>query len=148
MTEQSEIIKEHIETIKSTFYSVLDDYKKYYVFYHSHPDVDEYQTYYLQSKNQLNNLVKELFEISKSIHIKIGELSDETSDTYTSLKEERTHFENLSKKVSNLTGTKNGSEMLIDDFKEKYNQQYYSNIQLFLGCLLVGYAMKYTFTIE
>jgi len=148
MTEQSEVIEERIEAIKSTFNSVLDDYKKYYVFYHAHPEVNDYQNYYLQSKNQLTNLVKELFEISKTIHIKIGELSDETSDTYNSLKEERTHYEKLSKKVSNLTGTKNGSEMLIDDFKEKYNQQFYSNMELFLGCLLVGYAMKYTFRSE
>jgi hypothetical protein len=150
MTEysQSEMIEERIEAIKSTFASVLDDYKKYYVFYHAHPEVNEYQNYYLQSKNQLNNLVKELFEISKSIHIKIGELSDETSDTYNSLKEERMNYDNLSKKVSNLTGTKNGSEMLIDDFKEKYNEQFYNNIELFLGCLLVGFAIKYTFRSE
>lgn len=148
MTEQSEIIKEQINTIKSTFDSVLDDYKKYYVFYHAHPEVNEYQNYYLQSKNQLNNLVKNLFEISKNINIKIDELSDETSDVYNSLKEERVNYENLSKKVNSLNGTKNGSEILIDDFKKSYNKQFYNNIELFMGIFLVGVAMKYTFRSE
>jgi hypothetical protein len=148
MTEQSENIAQRIEAIKSTFTSVLDDYKKYYVFYHAHPEVDEYQNYYLQSKNQLNNLVKELFEISKNIHIKLDELSDETSDVYNNLKEERLTYEKLSTKVNSLTGTKNGSELLIDDFKKRYNQQFYSNIELFFGIILVGIAMKYTFRNE
>lgn len=148
MTEQSEIISEQINSIKSTFNSVLDDYKKYYVFYHSHPEVNEYQNYYLQSKNQLNNLVKDLFNISKNIHIKINELSDETSNVYNSLKEERENHKELSKRVNSLTGTKNGSEMLIDDFKKKYNEQFYNNIELFIGILLVGFAIKYTFRSE
>lgn len=148
MTEQSENIAQRIEAIKLTFTSVLDDYKKYYVFYHAHPEVDEYQNYYLQSKNQLNNLVKELFEISKNIHIKLDELSDETSDVYNNLKEERLTYEKLSTKVNSLTGTKNGSELLIDDFKKRYNQQFYSNIELFFGIILVGIAMKYTFRNE
>jgi uncharacterized coiled-coil DUF342 family protein len=148
MTEQSENIAQRIEAIKLTFTSVLDDYKKYYVFYHAHPEVDEYQNYYLQSKNQLNNLVKELFEISKNIHIKLDELSDETSDVYNNLKEERITYEKLSTKVNSLTGTKNGSELLIDDFKKRYNQQFYSNIELFFGIILVGIAMKYTFRNE
>jgi hypothetical protein len=148
MEEQSQNIQEKIEAIKSTFNSVLDDYKKYYVFYHSHPEVNEYQNYYLQSKTQVNNLAKELFDISKTIHIKIDELSDETSDVYNNLKEERFNYDELSTKVNSLTGTKNGSEILINDFKEKYNEQFYNNAELFLGILLVGFAMKYTFSSE
>jgi hypothetical protein len=148
MTEQSEIIKEQIDSIKSTFDSVLDDYKKYYVFYHANPEVNEYQNYYLQSKNQLNNLVKDLFNISKNIHININELSDETSNVYNSLKEERENYEKLSKRVNSLTGNKNGSEILIDDFKKKYNEQFYNNIKLFIGIILVGFTMKYTFRSE
>jgi hypothetical protein len=148
MTEQSEIISEQINSIKSTFYSVLDDYKKYYIFYHTHPEVNEYQNYYLQSKNQLTKLIKDLLNITTNINIKINELSDETSNTYNTLKEERVAYEDLTKKVNSLTGTKNGSKMLIDDFKEKYNEQYYNNIELFFGILLVGLAMKYTFSNE
>lgn len=148
MEEQSQIISERIEAIKSIFKSVLDDYKKYYVFYHAHPEVNEYQNYYLQTKTQLNNLAKELFEISKTIHIKIDELSDETSDVYNNLKEERFNYDELSKKINSLTGTKNGSEILINDFKEKYNEQFYNNVELFLGVLIVGFAMKYTFSSE
>jgi hypothetical protein len=148
MEEQSQIIQERIEAIKSTFKSVLDDYKKYYVFYHAHPEVNEYQNYYLQSKTQLNNLAKELFDISKTIHIKIDELSDETSDVYNNLKEERFNYDELSTKVNSLTGTKSGSEILINDFKEKYNEQFYNNVEIFLGVLLVGLAMKYTFSSE
>jgi len=148
MTEQSEITKEQINSIKSTFNSVLDDYKKYYVFYHAHPEVNEYQNYYLQSKNQLNNLVKDLFNISKNIHIKINELSDETSEVYNNLKQERINYKKLSTKINSLTGTKNGSEILINDFKKSYNQQFYSNIEIFIGIFLVGFAMKYTFRRE
>ena len=36
---------EKIVTIKSQFFSALDDFKKYYVYYNKNPEVNEFQNY-------------------------------------------------------------------------------------------------------
>lgn len=146
MAEQSQIIKEQIETIKTTFLSVLDDYKKYYVFVNVHPEVEEYQRYYEQTTSQLSLLVKKLMDISNGINEKIKELNDETSYTYNQLSKETKKYDKLTKLLNGLTMTKNGTEILIDDFKEQYNKQYYYNVEMILGILLVSGLIKYTFS--
>ena len=41
--------QEKINSINSSFLSALDDFKKYYIFYHKNPDVDEYSDNFLNS---------------------------------------------------------------------------------------------------
>ena len=43
MNSQALTFDEKINNIKTSFFSVLDDFKKYYVFYNKNPEVDEYQ---------------------------------------------------------------------------------------------------------
>ena len=40
--------------------------------------------------------------------------------------------------LTNLQNTQNGSEILIDDSKTKYNEQYYKNIQIIVGIFIVS----------
>jgi len=44
----------------------------------------------------------------------------------------------LEKIMNNLKNTHNGSEILIDDSKNEYNLQYYYNIEIFLGILIIS----------
>ena len=55
------------------------------------------------------------------------------------LQDEKKLNSELMKLISNLTNTKTGSELLIDDSKEEYNTQYYYNWELIIGiCIISG----------
>jgi hypothetical protein len=40
--------------------------------------------------------------------------------------------------ISNLQNTHNGSEILIDDSKEKYNKQWTRNVEMFLCIIFIS----------
>ena len=65
---------EKIDSIKEQFFSALDDFKKYYVYYNKNPEVNEFQNYYATSKGQLQTMSKDLFlttnDIDKNIEFK------------------------------------------------------------------------------
>ncbi len=46
LIKQAKHFNEQINNIKSQFFSALDDFKKYYVYYNKNPEVDEFQSYY------------------------------------------------------------------------------------------------------
>ena len=70
---KSQQFEEKINNIEKQFFSALDDFKKYYVFYNKNPEVNEYQNYYVNSKSQLQSMSSDLFlttnDISKNIEL-------------------------------------------------------------------------------
>jgi hypothetical protein len=143
--EETQQIHDKIHGIKSSFLSVLDNYKKYYVFSNLNPSVEEYQQAYFESKNQLSNLLKEILQIIYDTYQKINNLNTNTKEIYNDLSKSKQENILLNTKIKNLKNTKQGSNVIIDDFKEKYNDQFYYNLEIFLGILLVGGIIKTTF---
>jgi Rad3-related DNA helicase len=128
----------NINNIKDTFFSILDDYKKYYIFTNKNPEVDEYQNYYLDAKNQLLDLSNKLLNMSKNIENNILELNKKNKLLIKKLNEEKEENEELNELLRSLKSTENGSKELINNTKELYNNQYYQNIELFFGILIVS----------
>jgi hypothetical protein len=135
---QSKQFNEKINTIKSQFFSVLEDFKKYYVYYNKNPEVNEFQNYYVNSKGQIQNLSRDLFLISNNIDKNIEILNKNMSVISEQLNKEKTMNKELMNLISNLENTQNGSEILIDDSKLKYNSQYLKNWELVIGIIIVS----------
>jgi len=134
---QSKQINEKINAIKSQFFSALDDFKKYYVYFNKNPEVNEFQNYYANSKGQIQTMSRELFLTSNNIDKNIEELDKKVSDISVRLKKEEELYKKLTKMLANLDNTRNGSEILIDDSKRIYNLQYYKNVEIFFGIIIV-----------
>jgi hypothetical protein len=134
----SEQNTEKINSIKTQFFSALDDFKKYYVYYNKNPEVDEFQNYFANSKGQLQTMSKDLFLITNNINRHIEILDDEMKDIAVKLEEEKKSNVELTKMFTNLQNTKDGSAILIDDSKEEYNRQYYANWEIILGIFVVS----------
>jgi midasin (ATPase involved in ribosome maturation) len=134
---QSKQFNEKINTIKSQFFSALDDFKKYYVYFNKNPEVNEFQNYYANSKGQLQTMSKELFLTTNNIHQNIEKLDEQMSSISVKLEEEEKLYKKLMELLQNFDNTHNGSEILIDDSKEKYNIQYYKNVELFIGIIII-----------
>jgi hypothetical protein len=144
MNSQAEKFNEKIDNIKNSFFSVLDDFEKYYVYYNKNPEVDEFQNFYSNSKGQLQQLSSQMFLVTNNIQQKIQDLDSDMNVSSTKLESEKELNGELSKLVNNIQTTQSGSEIMIDDAKEEYNIQYYKNIELIIGTLfIIKLIMKY-----
>ena len=138
LIKQAKHFNEQINNIKSQFFSALDDFKKYYVYYNKNPEVNEFQNYYANSKSQLQTMSKDLFLTTNNIDKNIEILDNEMVDISIKLEKQKELHTEMSELINNLQNTQNGSEILIDDSKTKYNLQYYKNLELFIGILMVS----------
>ena len=75
MNPQANKFDEKIKGIKNSFFSALDDFKKYYVFYNKNPEVDEYQNFFATSKGHLQGLNSDIFVVTNSIQKNIKDLN-------------------------------------------------------------------------
>jgi hypothetical protein len=135
---KSQQFDEKINNIEKQFFSALDDFKKYYVYYNKNPEVNEFQNYFLNSKSQLQSMSKDLFLTTNDISKNIEILDNQMKDTPVKLNDEKKIYDELMNTLGNLQNTKDGSEILINDSKEEYNKQYYYNFELIGGILIVG----------
>ena len=135
---QAKQFEEKIDTIKTQFFSALDDFKKYYVYYNKNPEVNEFQNYYANSKGQLQTMSKDLFLTTNNIDKNIEDLDNEMLQISIKLENEKKLNKEMSELINNLQNTQNGSEILIDDSKTKYNIQYYKNVEIFIGILILS----------
>ena len=146
--EEANQFNEKINNINAQFFSALDDFKKYYVYYNKNPEVTEFQNYYANSKGQLQSLSKELVTTTNNINKSIESLDTEMSSNAIQLEREKKRNKELTKLVFNLENTQNGSEILIDDTKVNYNIQYYKNWELIAGILVTGIMLGRWFTVK
>ena len=143
LIKQAKQFNEQINNIKSQFFSALDDFTKYYVYYNKNPEVNEFQNYYANSKSQLQTMSKDLFLTTNNIDKNIEFLDNEMLQISIKLENEKKLNKEMIELINNLQNTQNGSEILIDDSKTKYNLQYYTNVEIFIGILiLTGFLTK------
>ena len=135
---QAKQFDEKINNTKTQFFSVLDDFKKYYVYYNKNPEVSEFQNFYINSKSQLQTMSKDMFLITNDIDKNIESLDKGMASIAVKLETEKQLNAKLMKLLSNLENTQNGSEILIDDSKDSYNIQYYYNWEMFIGIVILS----------
>ena len=143
MNPHANKFNEKIKTIKDSFFSALDDFKKYYVFFHKNPEVDEFQNFFINSKGQLQKLNAEIFLVTNQIQKNIKDLDMEMRTVSKKLEDEKKLNEELMKLINQIRTTQDGSEIMIDDAKEEYNIQYYKNWEIFMGIVIfTGISVK------
>jgi hypothetical protein len=138
LEQASKLYNEKLKDYSNTFFSVLDDFKKYYVFTHKNPDVDEYQNYFLNSKNQLQNINKDIILLSNKIKKDIEKLNHVVTRVNIQLGDEKDLNGELLKLVQNIKNSNNGSSLLLDETTSIYNKQYLYNTELVILIFILG----------
>ncbi len=137
MDHQSQIFADKINNIKTTFFSALDDFKKYYVYFNKNPEVNEFQNYYANSKGQLQTMSRDMFVTTNNIEKSIEDLNSQMEIVALKLEDEKKLNGELIKLISGLENTQNGSALMIDDSKEEYNLQYFKNWQYIISIAII-----------
>jgi len=137
MNPEAKIYQEQINNKANSFLSALDDFKKYYVYYNKNPEVQEYNKNFTDSKEQLQTLSSDVFEITNTIQRKIEEKNRAMSGIEMKLKRQKVISQEQEKAVNNLKSVQAGSSVMIDDSKTDYIFNYYKNIEIFIGILIL-----------
>ena len=138
---QAKQFEEKIDTIKTQFFSALDDFKKYYVYFNKNPEVNEFQNYYANSKGQLQTMSRDMLVTTNNIEKNIEDLNIQMETVSLKLEDEKKLNGELIKLISGLENTQNGSVMLIDDSKEEYNIQYFKNWQYIISIIILSFTI-------
>ena len=137
--------EEKINIINTQFFSVLDDFKKYYVYFNKNPEVNEFQNYYVNSKSQIQTMIRNIFMLTNSIDKSIENLDSQIQLVSLKVEDEKKLNIEFTKLLKDLNNTKNGSEVLINDSKEEYNEQYYYNWEMVFGIFIASATLTMLF---
>jgi Trp operon repressor len=140
-----QVFLSQINTLKEKLPSILDDFKKYYVFYNKNPEYNEYQQIFENIKGNLQNINSELFMTTNNIEKDTESINDRLQKINALIAKEKIKNRQLKKRLGIVEKKYNGSDELISDYKEIYNLDYLTNFALFFGVILLGTTMASKF---
>lgn len=134
-----------IKTLQEKLPSILDDFKKYYVFYNKNPTYSEYQTMFENIKSNLNSISSELFKMMNSVQ----QNSNSISKNFTELNKVITYEKNKNKRLKDIydkiNNNYNGSKLMISEYKQIYNQKFMYNVFILIGIIVNGIIIAKVF---
>jgi hypothetical protein len=131
--------KEELNVLNGKFYSILDDFKKYYIFFNKNPEVDEYQQMFSNIKDNIESINSKLFTINTNLQQTIDDINIKIQQINVEIQKEKTKNTELKNNVGIINNKRTSSGILIDNYKELYNNTYYFNITIVFGILILSY---------
>ena len=129
--------KEDLNVLNGKFYSILDDFKKYYIFFNKNPEVDEYQQMFSNIKDNIESINSKLFIINTNLQQTIDDINIKIQQINIEIQKEKTKNLELKNNVGIINNKRTSSGILIDNYKELYNNTYYFNISIVFGILII-----------
>ena len=140
--ENPEKFSQKLESLKQQLPPILDDYKKYYVFYNKNPDYNEYQQAFDRIQGNLNQLNSDLFMLSNSVQSETDDVNKYLNQLNVLINIEKSIRTDLKKQLGNVESDNNATTEMIDNYKEMYNNGYLRNWGLLLSIVLAGFAIS------
>jgi len=134
-----------INTLKEKLPSILDDFKKYYIFYNKNPEYNEYQQMFESIKGNLQTINSELFMTTNNIEKGVEDINSKLQIINNLISKEKAKNTKLKRQLGIVDKKYNGSDELISDYKEMYNLDYLKNFALFVGILVLGIVLSKKF---
>lgn len=138
-------MKEQIINLKKTFLMALKDFKNNYVNYNLNNDVDEYKNIFLTSKSQLQEINSNLYDLTEQMKNKILFNHEKNQNEIKSLSESKEIYNITVNQLKDVGDKNRASNILVDDYDDIYNKQFYINFQIILGVFILSfitYKMK------
>lgn len=129
--------KEDLNVLNGKFYSILDDFKKYYIFFNKNPEVDEYQQMFSNIKDNIESINSKLFTINTNLQQTIDDINIKIQQINIEIQKEKTKNIELKNNVGVINNKRTSSGILIDNYKELYNNKYYFNVTILIGILII-----------
>lgn len=131
-----------------SFPHMLDEFKKYYIFFNKNPNVNEYQQIYLSMKANIQHASSNVFVTTNEIQKNTDELNAYILVLNDEIKKAKVKNLDLKKKLGLLNAENDTTGIMIDNYRETYNIQYFVNFVILLGILFICFFMYKTFTLN
>jgi len=135
--EKADKYKEDLNVLNDKFYSILDEFKKYYIFFNKNPEVDEYQRMFSNIKDNIESINSQLFTINTNLQQTIDDINIKIQEVNVEIQKEKTKNIKLKNNVGIINDKKASSDIMIDNYKELYNNKYYFNVTILIGILII-----------
>ena len=122
-----------LNTIQSQLGPILDDFNKYFVFYNMNPQISENQQMYDNIKNNIQELYMKLITISNDVNKNVAEINNDFQELNKLIEVLKEQNAVLKRKLGIAEDTYDGSDTMINNYKDLYNLQYLKNFSLGLG---------------
>jgi galactitol-specific phosphotransferase system IIB component len=122
--------------------SILEDFKKYFIFYNKNPEYDEYQQMFENIKLNLNEINSNLFVLSNDVENATENLNKKLFALNILINKERKKNKVLKNKLGIIEDKSNTSHELISNYEEIYNSYYLRNWSLFFSIIIVMLTIK------
>ena len=117
---------------------ILEDFVKYYVFYNRNPEVNEYQQLFDNIKGNLQSLNSGLFMETNNIEKMTEIINEKLLELDKLIMKEKKMNRELKRRLGIVENTYNGSDEMINNFKDMYELQYLTNFATFAGIIVLG----------
>ena len=134
--------KHKLADYAESFPHMLDDFKKYYIFFNKNPNVNEYEQMFSSMKTNIQQIISQVFVTTNEIQQNIDDLNIHILDLNREIKKEKTKNLDLKKKLDVLNSESDATGIMIDNYRETYNIQYFINFLILLGILLVCFLLS------
>jgi len=135
--KEPKIFKEKLASLNSQLPAVLDDFKKYYVFYNKNPEYDEYRQMFENMKNNLTKINSDLFVLSNNVESSTDDMNEKLIKLDILIRQEKERNSELKRKLGIVEHKNSASTEMISNYQEMYDNGYLRNWGLLLS-ILVG----------
>jgi hypothetical protein len=136
------IFKEKLQTLNKQLPAILDDFKKYYVFFNKNPEYPEYQNSFENIKGNMNKLNSDLFMLSNDVESSTNELNKKLFALNILIQKEKERNRKLNLGLGIVEHKNNAATELISDYKSMYSEEYLRNWALFVSILIIGVSIS------
>jgi hypothetical protein len=136
------IFKEKLQTLNQQLPAILDDFKKYYVFFNKNPEYPEYQNSFENIKGNMNKLNSDLFMLSNDVQSSTGELNKKLFALNVLIQKEKERNRKLNLGLGIVEHKNNAATELISDYKNIYSEGYLRNWALFVSIIIIGASIS------
>ena len=133
----SEQYQESIDSVESQVAPLLDDFKKYYVFYKKNPDYSEYKTIFHNTVSQIDVLYKELKTLDRDIEGDIERLTGLTVVLDDLIRLETIRKEALEDELTLLEQRSSSFSTMYKDTKDDYKSETYYYYSYLFGIVVI-----------
>jgi hypothetical protein len=140
--KKPEALREKLKTLNQQLPAILNDFKKYYVFFNKNPENPEYQNLFENIKNNLTKIGSDLFVLSNDVESSTGEINKKLFALNILIQKEKERNRELKRKLGIAEHKNNAATELIYDYKNMYSEEYLRNWSLFFSILLIGSSIS------
>jgi hypothetical protein len=138
--------KELIQKFKNRHQGLIDNFKDAFVLFHKDTSYNEYQQGYMTSKKNLDDQNAEMYSIVNELQNNINSLHKDIGVKNNQIGVSMGENNATAVALTNLDSTNNSSQVLIDNSKELYKDQYINNVTKVLGIFIIIYLFFKVFS--